>query len=94
MKLEKIIEIIEMFASDEVRFIYGWRYGAPSYKTQNGWHKSEIREMKKEEVDISRKDDGFFYVYGYPGPDYDFYKFTDYGKTWAFTEDELLEKNQ
>jgi hypothetical protein len=32
---------------------------------------------------------GLIYIWGWPGPDYNFYKFSDYGETWAFTKEEL-----
>lgn len=31
----------------------------------------------------------FIYMWGWPGPDYNTYYFCDYGKTWAFTREEL-----
>lgn len=36
------------------------------------------------------KDGSLWYVWGYPGPDYNRYKVEDYGKTWALTKEELL----
>lgn len=32
----------------------------------------------------------FTYVWGGPGPDYNVYSLADYGKTWAFTKEELI----
>lgn len=34
----------------------------------------------------------FMYIWGFPGPDYDIFSFEDYGKTWAFTKEELIKK--
>ena len=33
--------------------------------------------------------DGFYWVWGLPGPDYTAYKFSEYGKTWAFDPMEI-----
>ena len=33
------------------------------------------------------------YVWGGPGPDFDDYKFVDYGKTWSFNEEDLRGNN-
>lgn len=30
-----------------------------------------------------------YFIWGMPGPDYNTYYFSDYGKTWAFTKEEL-----
>lgn len=33
----------------------------------------------------------FYYVWGWPGPDCNMYDNENYGKTWAFTKEELME---
>ena len=38
---------------------------------------------------LTRSKDAFAYIIQYPGPICDVYKFEDYGKTWAFTVEEL-----
>ena len=35
---------------------------------------------------------GFVYIWGAPGPDYNTYRFIDYGRTWAFTTDDFINK--
>ena len=35
---------------------------------------------------------GFVYIWGAPGPDYNTYRFIDYGRTWAFTPDDFINK--
>lgn len=64
--------------------IYGYMYASP-WRKQN--ERSEIIKMhiQKERV----HDDGFFHVWGWPGPDYDEYYFSDYGVTWAFSPEEI-----
>lgn len=34
-------------------------------------------------------DSGIVYIWGWPGPDVNFYKWSDYGNTWALTKEEL-----
>ena len=48
--------------------------------------------IKLEEKIVKRDRDGlgFFYIYGWPGPDYDYYRYSDFGYSWAFSKDELL----
>lgn len=48
-----------------------------------------ILKLKKEELRESKDGMGLIYIWGWPGPDYNFYKFSDYGETWAFTPEEL-----
>ena len=33
----------------------------------------------------------FYYIWGWPGPDCDMYDANNYGKTWTFTKQELLQ---
>lgn len=33
----------------------------------------------------------FYYIWGWPGPDCNMYDNENYGKTWAFTKEELME---
>lgn len=33
----------------------------------------------------------FYYIWGFPGPDCNMYDANNYGKTWAFTKEELME---
>lgn len=33
----------------------------------------------------------FYYIWGWPGPDCNMYDANNYGKTWAFTKEELME---
>ena len=44
----------------------------------------KIMNIKKSDI-YAFDDDKFFYVWGWPGPDYNTYRFSDYGKTWAFS---------
>ena len=38
----------------------------------------------------SGRDDGFYYIWGWPGPDMNFYLYNDYGKTWAFIIEDFV----
>lgn len=48
-----------------------------------------ILEIKKHELQKTKKDDSIIYIWGWPGPDANIYQFSDYGETWAFTKEEL-----
>ena len=49
-----------------------------------------ILEIKKNELHKSKDGEGFIYIWGWPGPDCNYYAFKDYGETWAFTPEELF----
>lgn len=48
----------------------------------------DILEWRKREIIYKPNDqscnDRFAVIWGWPGPDYNIYKLSDYGKTWAF----------
>lgn len=76
--------------------IYAYMYGKPTInvvrngKTTEEQDKVIFIEREKLEVDFT----GLTYVWGWPGPDFNFYKYSDYGITWALTEEELLTSKQ
>jgi hypothetical protein len=78
-------EILDIYNSDNTKNIYGYMYG----KKFDDKNLNKIIEIDKESLDIGRNKDRFFYVWGYPGPDYNVYLFKDYGKTWAFSREEI-----
>ena len=65
------------------------------YVTMYGLHKSEDKILKIKTSDISHcvfnwdGEPAFIYIWGFPGPDYNVYKMSDYGETWVFTKKEL-----
>lgn len=71
--------------------IYGYMYG------QRNLHKpieEDIIFIKQKELQISKQADCFMYIWGWPGPDVNFYEFKDYGKTWSFNKDDLIRKEE
>jgi hypothetical protein len=82
---EKIKALIE---SGEEFKIFATMYGG----TLKNDKVLEINLKHNRNCYFSRYDDGFFYVWGWPGPDMNFYKWEDYGKKWAFTTDDFEEK--
>lgn len=82
-------KLLEIFKDKEFIEFYGYMYGSPTYLTPD-----DIRTIDDDIVKvIERKervtDKGIWYVWGFPGPDATFYKFSDYGKTWALTKEEI-----
>lgn len=51
----------------------------------------ELIKVRKSKLDYNfeKSPDGFIFVWGWPGPDYNRYRFEDHGKTWAFTKKEM-----
>lgn len=89
-------EALERRNSEDCEGIYGFMYGNPVLHvgkyTDDGieYHdrpdrlifikKNEIRLVEEDQT----KEHGFLYRWGFPGPDWNFYKIKDYGRTWAF----------
>ena len=71
---------------DEQYFVYS-AYSEPKE------HTVEILEIKIHyNSPVLTKDENGYYlwwVWGWPGPNANIYYFSDYGRTWAFTEEEL-----
>lgn len=51
--------------------------------------KIETQKIFKFVFDWKDQGPGIIYLWGWPGPDGNVYLLSDYGKTWAFTEEEL-----
>lgn len=84
-------KILEMYNNPSVEAIYGFMYGQPFIEYADGSQKPDkVIQILKSELRLSKDKDSFFYVWGWPGPDYNQYKFKDYGKTWVFTDKELI----
>ena len=77
-------DILEKYFTDEsIQEIWGTMYGGYSNTDEC------ITTIPKKEFKLTRNADEFIYIWGWPGPDANFYKLSDYGKTWAFTREEL-----
>ena len=63
-------------------YIYGQMYGKKEIDNR-------IIKINKNKLEPDKNETGFFYVWGWPGPDYNFYSFKDYGKTWSFNLEDL-----
>lgn len=51
----------------------------------------QILEIPVSALDWNKDLQGFWYVWGYPGPDANRYDLTTYGKGWAFTKEEIID---
>lgn len=68
--------------------IYGYMYVDPRPDIPISEKVSgKIIFIKEDELKI--QSGGFLEVWGWPGPDWNFYSFDDYGKTWAFRKRDL-----
>ena len=50
----------------------------------------QIVEIETSELEWSKDHNTFFYIWGWPGSDYNRYTFDTYGKGWAFTKEEII----
>lgn len=86
-------QILERLSSGSEQSIFGFMYGKPYVNTNRGVERDRVIEISVDSLDIIEEESCLFYVWGFPGPDYNVYYFSDYGKTWAFSKDELLTSN-
>lgn len=63
--------------------IYGTMYGGDE-EDYVFVPKCDLREWEKDTCT------GYYFIWGYPGPDYNVYLFSDYGRTWSFDENDLI----
>ena len=50
----------------------------------------QIIEINVSKLKWFLDEEGFYYVWGWPGPDFNRYVREDYGKSWAYTKEEIL----
>ena len=72
--------------------IWSTLYAEPCWNPM--WEKSPFIEIKTNELSWSKDKTVFWYVWGWPGPDANRYIKEDYGRSWAFTKEELEEKRK
>ena len=91
MKKSEILERIK-YLRTAIPTIWGYMYGKPYYTVIHYLH-GNVRELSElMEIEISSLqiwEEGLCHVWGFPGPDYTVYRYEDYGKTWAFSKDEI-----
>lgn len=52
----------------------------------------QIQKIKTSELKWYKNEEGFIYVWGWPGPDANFYTRETYGKGWAYTKKEIIKE--
>ena len=52
----------------------------------------QIVEIKISELKWYKDEEGFIYVWGWPGPDANCYERSTYGKGWAYTKEEIIKE--
>ena len=75
--------LTKYFTDNNIKNIWGTMYGGKNPETEC------IISIAKNALELTRDADEFVYIWEYPGPDANLYKFSDYGVTWAFTREEL-----
>ena len=51
----------------------------------------QIIKINTSELEWYLNNEGFVYIWGWPGPDYNSYTRETYGKGWAYTRQEIIE---
>ena len=90
-------EIYKKFYSPSTTYIYGRMYGNKYLLTNDGNGLQikildRILKIDKKNIKICTDGESLIYVWGFPGPDYNIYKFSDYGETWAFEKEDFNEE--
>lgn len=78
-------EVRKKFYSPSTKF-YGRMYGTTSSDDR-------VIEIDKSKIKFVPNEDAFYFVWGQPGPDINEYKFSDYGKSWAFSMEDFEVNN-
>lgn len=84
MTYEQIAEGLRS-AKSVFGYMYGKQYVIDS--SSRRLYADRLIDINVSEIEIYP--DKFVYTWGWPGPDYNIYRFMDYGKTWAFTREEI-----
>ena len=81
----------EEYLNNNSNFIYSRMYGNKyiNIATRNGIIKELDKIIKIKKEDLTICNEGLFYQWGFPGPDWFTLKWEDYGETWAFNLNEL-----
>ena len=82
-------EILEWYNNPDGKPIYGYMYGYPVKNPS----RDDLFELSENELVLTKNtfgELGFSYIWGCSGSSSNFYRFCDYGKTWAFSIKELI----
>lgn len=84
-----IENLINKYLSHQIKSIYAYMY-CSSHQGMGDIIQIPKKNLKFFDSKKLRKyNPCLIYVWGWPGPDYNTYYFQDYGKTWAFSKEEL-----
>ena len=70
-------------------YIWGFMYGHPTMNTSEGEKPDKLVKIEVSKLDFDEQGQCFYFVWGWPGPDYNRYKIEDYGVTWCFEPEEM-----
>ena len=73
--------IEEKIAKAKTDGIWGTKYGMDKHND------TDILHIDPNSLHFD--EDGMVFIWGWPGPDYNLYKYSDYGNTWALMEREI-----
>lgn len=87
--------ILKTLQDPKTKSVFGYAFGSPMCEVHNPDETvafstpADIVEISASDVRVDPDRWEIFYEWGWPGPDTTSYKFSDYGKTWAFSREEL-----
>lgn len=88
MSKEEAVKILE-----KQGYIFGYLFGEPYVNVtslaDNTEKKVKDKVIKIEGSKLEILEDCFAYVWGWPGPDVNYYRFSRYGYNWSFDEKDL-----
>lgn len=71
----------------ENEYIYGLMYGC---RNKNSDIEDDIVRINTAELEWSKDKTKFYFVWGWPGPDFNTYTREDYLRTWALSKQALI----
>lgn len=86
-------DIIKRFKESDC--IYGRMYGNEYITICEDGKERRVKDrvikldIKSDRLELNEEKEVIYFVWGWPGPDYNIYRFADYSKTWSFDEGEL-----
>lgn len=88
MSVEKKIKtnLYDLVMSHDVIYSLMYAPHAVSWRSRE----DQIIEIDTKDLKWSKDKATFYYIWGWPGPDFNTYELKDYGSAWAFTKDEVM----
>lgn len=89
MDREELLRNLELVGRiKEKKKIWAYMYGSPWTSCGKGrYQRDKLIEIETEKLEFGQL--SFTFVWGWPGPDWNDYRYDDYGVTWAFRKEDI-----